>query len=302
MQALKQLAGESGYVAELLQDTHVPDRGRSIGEKTIFAAALSGHVDVVKLLLKEGVNVNVTTNQGSPIFAATKNGHLNVVLLLLEWGAEFRHIKGGFSPVFAACLEGHLDILKLLVKRGGVGVLNIDNPPLVVLACTKGHLEVLKYLLHMTNFDINRTFKGKDVQKEERDSLLFIACGRGQANIIQYLVSKGAVVTKGTVAKFPKLLQGALEQNLKEVELKPPDKGVSQKAMEACWSGLKFTDIPPSLFTTLSSTLVSVDLSGNILESVPEEMFTLPHLQSLNLSSNRLTELTSEDCKWYCNK
>ena len=302
LQAVQELLKESSYASDLLHDTHVPDRGKNIGEKTIVAAALSGSVEVVKLLLNENANVNVSTPQGSPIYAASKNGHLAVVNLLLEWGAEFRHIKSGFSPVFAACLEGHLNILKVLVKKGGVGVLSGYNPPLIVTTCTKGHLEVVNYLLQMTSFDINKTFRGKDVMKEEKDSLLYIACSRGKPAIVNYLISKGAVITKGMVTKFSKLLISALEQKLKEVETRPQGKGPVVKSFEACWNGLQMIELPTELVTSLPQSLTSIDLSESILESLPEELFTLPNLQSLNVSHNRLTELTSEDFPWTCHK
>ena len=298
---LKKLLAESDYAVELLQETHVPDRGKAIGERTIFAACVQGHLSTVKILLDEGTNVNVSTDQGTPIYAASKIGNLKIVHLLIDWGAEFRHIRGGFSPLFAASLFGHLEVLKFLVRRTGISVLQLDSPQFLMNACANGHVEVIKWLLETTNFNLNKTLKGKDVMKDDKDSLLHVACNQNQLEAAEFLINQGAIISKGVVSRFPTILQGVLERKITEFKPAASAKGKSSLQFQANWNGMGLASFPSDVFTCFDK-LVKVDLKNNMLESVPEALFMLVGLQVVDLSYNRLSELTAEDCVWRCDQ
>ena len=298
---LRKLMSESDYAVELLQDTHVPDRGKVIGERTIFAACLKGHLTTVKILLDEGVNVNVNSSQGTPIYAAAKIGNLKIVQVLIDWGAEFRHMKGGFSPLFAASLYGHLDVLKFLVRRTGISVLQLESPQYLMNACANGHVGVVKWLLETTNFNLNKTLKGKDVLKDDKDSLLHVACNQNQLEVAEFLITQGAIITKGVVARFPAVIQGVMERQITEYKPAASAKGKVSTQFQANWSGMSLADFPGDIFMNFGK-LTKVDLKRNMLESVPESLFMLASLQVLDLSHNSLAELTTEDCVWRCDQ
>ena len=301
---MSRLIREKEYASELLQETHVPERGKKIGEKTIVEACSKGHRDIVRLLLNERINVNIDTSQGTPIFAAAKSGNLEIVKLLLEWGADFRRLRGGFSPVFIACVNGHVDVLKYLVKKAGLTVLNFDNPPLEATACTNGHLEVLKYLIDTKKTNVNRTVKGVDVQRggDEKDSLLYIAASRRKTDIVDYLISKGAVVTKGTATKFGGIIKEVLLRRIKEVKIPENRKSPNESVYQAKWNELQLLELSPEVFKGINISLVKIDLRANSLSNLPTALFQIPTLEVLEVSGNQLKDLEGTATQWTCHR
>lgn len=61
------------------------------GNTALHEAALNGHLNLVKLLISNGANVNVQSYEmlkDTPLIDASANGHLDVVMYLLEHGAD----------------------------------------------------------------------------------------------------------------------------------------------------------------------------------------------------------------------
>jgi ankyrin repeat protein len=86
----------------------------------LIIAAENNHVDVVRVLLEGGVNVERTN-----IFLRTAlhygafYGYLDVCRLLLDRGAKVNPLdKWKFTPLHLAARNGHLSAVKLLVERG----------------------------------------------------------------------------------------------------------------------------------------------------------------------------------------
>jgi ankyrin repeat protein len=106
------------------------------GELTalVYAARL-GSIDVARVLLDAGADVNQVTRYGwSPLLAATQNRNYQLGKFLIEQGADVNLAnKGGWTPLYLATdnrnLEGgdyptrapdmdHLEFIKLLLERG----------------------------------------------------------------------------------------------------------------------------------------------------------------------------------------
>jgi len=60
------------------------------GHKTtpLIDACAGGHIEIVRLLLEHGAQVNKKVGSQTPLFVAAKNGHTKAVELLLDHGAE----------------------------------------------------------------------------------------------------------------------------------------------------------------------------------------------------------------------
>ncbi|KAM0346233.1 hypothetical protein ACHAPU_005658 [Fusarium lateritium] len=85
-------------------------------------AAEQGHIDVVNLLLERGANVNACTShsnmpRGTALQAAVESGQNDIVDILLEHGADPNLGAGEFSyPIIAAASKGEEGIFKRLLE------------------------------------------------------------------------------------------------------------------------------------------------------------------------------------------
>jgi Fem-1 homolog b len=87
------------------------------GASALWIAAGSGHLSVVKSLIKHGANVNYCTDTNS-------------------------------TPLRAACFDGRLDIVQYLVNHNAdINLPNIYNNTCLMISAYKGHTEVVEYLL-----------------------------------------------------------------------------------------------------------------------------------------------------------
>ena len=133
----------------VLKDVHVVD---SYGNAsfTLIIASQYGCIDVVRLLLERGANVNCVNGLGdTALLEASEKGHCDTVRLLLDKGAIVNHTNNdGATALIWASQEGHHDVVKILIDAGG----NVNhssklkNTPLLC-AARSGHHETLVTLL-----------------------------------------------------------------------------------------------------------------------------------------------------------
>jgi ankyrin repeat protein len=88
------------------------------GEPALIIAALSGHRDVVLLLLENGGDINIRNKGGlTALHAAAYGGHLEIAETLVAKGAQVNDDKNFYhmSPLHAAAEEGHADVVAFLL-------------------------------------------------------------------------------------------------------------------------------------------------------------------------------------------
>ena len=66
----------------------VVDKNKAMMEKEMTLASRRGSMEVVKVLIKHGVNVDKASNGYWPLFSACDSGHFKMVKLLLDCGAK----------------------------------------------------------------------------------------------------------------------------------------------------------------------------------------------------------------------
>jgi ankyrin repeat protein len=136
-----------------------------VGNLPLFSAISSGNVELVKLLLDNGADLNVQNKYGeSPLHKACSGGHASIVKLLLEKGVGLNaQDKYGESPLHKACFSGYYNIVKLLLEKGvDPNVQDKDGESPLHKARSKGHDGIAKLLLeHGAKSDL----KDKDDKK-----------------------------------------------------------------------------------------------------------------------------------------
>ncbi len=146
-------------------------------------AAYEGEVDVVKLLLDHGADIEAQTHEyDTPLSLATfhtssvddeqkRKNHISIIKMLLEHGAHVnvQEKNYGFSPLYHAVSRGDVLIAQMLLDHGAdVDIrdrLPVERPeefgePLLCRAARNGDLEVVRLLLQHGADPMVRTEKG----------------------------------------------------------------------------------------------------------------------------------------------
>src|SRR6266478_3967849 len=88
---------------------------------SLHTAAEEGKIDVVRLLIVRGADVDTRTqHQWAPIHLSANNGYLDIVKLLLERGADLHALNGqGDTPYELLLQGGYREMADLLRRHGG---------------------------------------------------------------------------------------------------------------------------------------------------------------------------------------
>ncbi|KAJ8920471.1 hypothetical protein NQ315_005339 [Exocentrus adspersus] len=141
-------------VVSLLLDrkANVEHRAKT-GLTPLMEAASGGYVDVGRVLLDKGADVNATpvpSSRDTALTIAADKGHVRFVELLLCRGAQVEvKNKKGNSPLWLAANGGHLPVVELLYNVNA-DIDSQDNRKVSCLmaAFRKGHVKVVKWMVH----------------------------------------------------------------------------------------------------------------------------------------------------------
>lgn len=99
------------------------------GFSPLLFAARNGHVDVARVLLDAGADIEgVAGNQASPLVVATHSGHTQLAQLLLERGADANAIGAGYNALHAAILRGDRTLVLALLAHGADPNTRLQKP------------------------------------------------------------------------------------------------------------------------------------------------------------------------------
>lgn len=144
-------------VVRLLLDrkANVEHRAKT-GLTPLMEAASGGYIDVGRVLLDKGADVNaapVPTSRDTALTIAADKGHLKFVELLLQRGAavEVKNKKGN-SPLWLAAHGGHNNVVEILYQNSA-DIDSQDNKRVSCLmaAFRKGHTKVVKWMVQHVN-------------------------------------------------------------------------------------------------------------------------------------------------------
>jgi ankyrin repeat protein len=146
----------------------------------LLVACQNGHIDVVKILLEHGVDINkASITQDTPLTMACDCGRQDITRLLLEHIPVLSN-KEGQRLFEIVCRKGYPDLLRELLDNSKVNSDMIDSNQLLLTACKNGHVHILNELL------TNSKVRIKDINKNQ---LLLVACENGHVDILKELLN-----------------------------------------------------------------------------------------------------------------
>ena len=152
---------------------------------------------VVRMLEMRSIDVEAMRggreNGWTCLMTAACNGHLDICRLLIDKGAQVEAINSiGWTPLHQAARYGYVGIVRLLCDRGAdVEARDNDDRRPLHLAAYWGHISVVKELIEERNAEINaRDDVGWTALRDARDEdHADIA-----SDMAAYLVSHGGVL------------------------------------------------------------------------------------------------------------
>lgn len=176
---VQRLVDEGKADLEMAWQEHVP----------LVLASSSGRLEIVKMLLKAGVDVNVQTRDGTrPITTAAYFGHLEIVETLLDAGADIKYLDkavGISNPLCVAASANQVEMIKLLLRRG----MDIEAPThsgdtALILSALDNRFDAVKELIS----------QGANLEavNHQGNTPLLAASYKGNCHIVDELIKHGA--------------------------------------------------------------------------------------------------------------
>ena len=186
-------SGNMSEVRELLE-TYVDVTTRKIngfGATALHFAAQYGHVDVAKLLIQNGADVNTECDYKITClhYAAMSTKRADVAKLLVQNGADVNAVDelGNETSLHIAAKWGNVDMTTFLIQNGAdVNIKNKKNKTCLHFAGKYGEIEVMKVLIQ-NGADVNA------VDIDNSTSLHNVASER-YVDVAKLLIQNGADV------------------------------------------------------------------------------------------------------------
>ncbi|ERE85572.1 ankyrin repeat and KH domain-containing protein 1 [Cricetulus griseus] len=154
-------------------------------ESPLTLAACGGHVELAALLIERGANLEEVNDEGyTPLMEAAREGHEEMVALLLAQGANInaQTEETQETALTLACCGGFSEVADFLIKAGADIELGCSTP--LMEASQEGHLELVKYLL-AAGANVHAT-------TATGDTALTYACENGHTDVADVLLQAGA--------------------------------------------------------------------------------------------------------------
>lgn len=121
-------------------------------------ATKSNFVDIVRILVKSGVDINYQDEQGeTALHVAARFGHADCARLLVAGSkdqfinVELSETTYGWTPLFIACVDGHLPIVEILVDAGAdYEKLDTSGWSAKEHAALRGHIDIAARLAELS--------------------------------------------------------------------------------------------------------------------------------------------------------
>ncbi|XP_057654778.1 ankyrin-2-like [Diorhabda carinulata] len=264
-------------IFKLLLEYGVDINQRTVfGSHSIHLAARYGRIEFLEYLFEEGVDTNLNDRcETTPLFSSIINGQIRAFRFLINHGANVNKIdRYGNSPLHFSVGFGFKTITDSLIRKGAViNRRNFSGLTPLHLAARYGPVEMLK-LLYEAGAECKLTGKCRHY------SPLHLAADSGNIEILDYFISKGADVNFQTEHGYS-LLHAAVRNNHPKLALYLIDHGadVNATTTNKNYSVLDFAarSANPCTINILIQNLAKFDVKSNgncrLLELLPTALY-----------------------------
>lgn len=120
-------------------------------ETLLIHASYNGLTEMVKMLFKFRPNIELKSKRFNctPLICASKRNHVEIIKLLLSQGANIDNPdREGTTPLMYACMGNNYNAIKLLLERGANHYIkNINGNSALIYACEMCMLNSVQLLL-----------------------------------------------------------------------------------------------------------------------------------------------------------
>ncbi|XP_074649894.1 protein fem-1 homolog C-like [Tubulanus polymorphus] len=152
-----------------------------------------------------------TIDGAPPLWCAAAAGHLQIVKLLVGHGSDVNKTTyTNSTPLRAACFDGHYDVVRYLIQNDAdIEIANRHGHTCLMISCYKGHNKIVKYLLELKANVDRKSAKGNTALHDCAES--------GSLEILKLLIEHNAVMTKDSYGMTP-LLAASVSGHMNIVE------------------------------------------------------------------------------------
>lgn len=152
-------------------------------------------------------------------------------------------------------------------------------------------------MMDETEFNVNQTINGDDAARVDgKDSLLYVAASSKRLEVADYLLQHGAVITQSMMSRFTNFIKDLLEKRIRQSSRS------DSNSLTARWKELGLVEVPWGFLSGYGDRFTKLELRCNRLSSLPEQIFQMPCLKTLDVSQNMIAELTQEVVPWNCTR
>ena len=176
-------ANKSSVRSMFLSHRSLMETSDKEGFRPLHFAAWHGVLDVLRLLLENGANLEAKCNRGgTPLHQAVISSHPHIIRAMLAKGADLMAADAsGLTPLHHAAASSEVDVIDILLSAGSERSTYDNSGKMPIhLAAGKGRLPAVKAL--------RRDLADLEVKTASGDSLLHIAVLMNRLQVVEYLL------------------------------------------------------------------------------------------------------------------
>ncbi|XP_061171283.1 putative ankyrin repeat protein RF_0381 [Saccostrea echinata] len=158
------------------------------GQTALHDAAFGGNIDLLKFLLKKGLDITRTIYDGKTVLhLCCRKGKIDLCECLVKTYSQLPYAKdnNGHSALHDAALGGNVDLIRFLLERGlDINSTRNDGKTVLHLCCMNSMTDMCKYLVKMYPLLL-------DVSDNDGENVLHDAAWGGDIDILKFLLGKG---------------------------------------------------------------------------------------------------------------